>query len=148
MQTLGRKLVDAINAIDPTPGWTVLDRLVRAQNIDWRFRSSEQIAQLLSAAGHPATSAEVKCFGEDHWIPGNDLDRVARGLRCLHAARSAEIQGGDLTKDFNGFRIFARAYLGSLMVPAYGRSPRDVLPLVIEHCLRWHRVLRCLSGVK
>jgi hypothetical protein len=109
--------VDAIDAINPAPVWTVLDRLVRAQSIDWRFRSSENIARLLSAAGHAASRSEVECFGDDHPIPGNDLDRVASGLPRLQAARSGEIQGGD----FNGFRIFARAYLGSLIVPAYGR---------------------------
>jgi hypothetical protein len=133
------RAIDAINAINPAPVWTVLDRPVRALSIDWSFRPSEQIAQLLSAADRPATPEAISCFGEDHPIPGRDLDSVEHGLRCLH--RAGQIQGGE----FNHFAIFARAYLGDLIVPAYGRSPKDVLPQVTEHCLGWYRVLRSLS---
>jgi hypothetical protein len=134
--------IAAINTVNPSPVWTVLDRLQRVQMADWSGRSSEQIVQLLSSAGHPPTPQATKCFGEDHTLPGHDLDRVALGLRSLH--RVGQIQGGE----FNHFAIFARAYLGNLLVPAYGRSPRDVLPQVTQHCLDWQRVLRRLSGVE
>jgi hypothetical protein len=139
---LKARAIDVINAINPRPAWTVLDRLQRIQTPNWDGRSSAQIAQLLSATGRPPTPEVLACFGEDHSISGHELDRVARGLRALHKA--GKIQGGE----FNGFAIFARAYLGNLTVPACGRSPRDVLPQLTEHCLGWHRVLRCLSGAE
>ncbi len=135
------RAIDAINAINPTPVWTVLDRLQRAQAPDWNGRRSDQITELLLAAGQSVPPDAVACFGEDHPLPGYDLDQVAHGLRCLH--RAGLIEGGE----FKGYRIYARAYLGELTVPAYERSPRDVLPLVTEHCLRWHRVLHSLSGI-
>jgi hypothetical protein len=98
---------------------SVLDRLQRAQMPDWESRNAIEIAELLRAAGHQIGPEVTSCFGSDHPIPGS-----------LH--RAGQIQNGE----FKGFRIFARAYLGELLVPAYGRSPQDVLPQVAEHCLR------------
>ena len=99
----------------------MLDRLVRAQYIDWDSRNSEEIARLLSTVGYPASPDSIACFGDDHLLPGHALDQVALGLRALH--RAGQIRGGD----FNQYWIFARAYLNHLAVPVYGRSPRDVL---------------------
>jgi hypothetical protein len=107
---------------------------------DWEFRSAAEIAELLRRAGHQPKLEN--CFGSDHSIPGHDLDRVVHGLRSLH--RAGQVEGGE----FKGFRIFARAYLGELLAPAYVRSPQDVLPQVVEHCLRWHRILRDLSSLE
>jgi hypothetical protein len=140
-RTKGRA-IDAINAITPAPTWTVLDRLQRAQAPDWTARSSEEIAGLLIDAGRPALPEAIQCFGEDNPLPAVDLDRVANGLSSLH--RAGQISAGD----FKNYSVFARAYLRDLSVPAYGRSPRDVLPQLTEHCLQWYRVLRCLSGVE
>jgi len=133
------RCVDAIKAVRHGLCWTVLDRLQRAQQPDWEFRDASKIAELLRSAGREPEMGATDDFGEDHLIPGEQLERVARGLRNLH--RAGEIHGGD----FNGYRIFARAYLCELLVPAYGRAPQDVLPQVVEHCERWYHILRELS---
>ncbi len=96
--------------------WTVLDRLQRIQSPDWGFRDASKIAELLRAAGQEPASELSADFGEDHPMPGDALERVARGLKRLH--RAGEIRGGE----FSGFRIYARAYLADLLVPAYGRA--------------------------
>jgi hypothetical protein len=132
---------NAINAVGHQLSWTVLDRLQRIQLSNWESRNSAEIIRLLRAAGHDPEPAIAVYFGIDHPIPGNDLERVAHGLRSLH--RKGQILGGD----FNGYRIFARAYLEELRVPAYGRAPQDVLPQVVEHCIHWYRILRALSGI-
>jgi hypothetical protein len=133
------RCTEAIKASGHELSWTVLDRLQRAQSPDWESRDASTIGELLRNAGREQELVATADFGDDHLIPGHELTRVARGLRNLH--RAGEVRGGD----FNGYRIFARAYLGELLVPAYGRAPQDVLPQVVEHCERWYRILRELS---
>jgi hypothetical protein len=137
-----KRSIAAIQAITPEPTWRVLARLQLVLSANFERRSAGEIAGLLRSAGREVDPGALCCFGEDNVIPGHDLDRVARGLQALH--RAGPIQDGK----FRGFRIYGYADLDELVIPAYGRSPEYLIPQVVEHCLRWHRVLRTCSGVE
>ena len=147
IEMLGREDVRNrfIEALAP-PGrplfWKVYDRPQRAQHADWGARSATEIAEILRVAGRECPADALMCFGEDQQIPANELHRVERGLRLLH--RIPQLQSGP----FEGFKVYARAYLQDLRVPAYDRKPIDVLPQVVKDCVFWYRVLRILSGAE
>ncbi len=137
---LQARAIRTLEAISPPPVWTVLDRLQRVQTANWHARGSNEIVGLLKATGRTDIAEPTGCYGEDHEIPFSNLSQVSQGLQILH--RAGMIQEGS----WRNFRIFARAYLGYLCVPAYGRAPQDVLPQLLEHCMRWHEALRVLSN--
>jgi hypothetical protein len=145
LEMLGREVVrqrfiEAARATGRPFFWTVCDRLQRAQYADWTGRKHAEIEEILQAVGRAVPSDAATCFGEDQKIPCEELDRVRKGLGLLH--RGGELRSGP----FQGCRLFARAYLGELRVPAYDRSPSDVLPELVNQCVTWYRILRILSG--
>jgi len=139
-EVVRRRFIEAARATGRPFFWTVYDRLIRAQYTDWTGRKHAEIEEILRTMDKAVPSDAATCFGEDQKIPCEELDRVRKGLGLLH--RGGEIRSGP----FQGYRLFARAYLGDLRVPAYDRSPSDVLPELVNQCVTWYRILRILSG--
>ena len=67
------RAIRAIENINPSPVWTVLDRLQRAMMPNWYSRNENQIGELLQAAGRTSAAEASGCFGEEHLIAGGDL---------------------------------------------------------------------------
>jgi hypothetical protein len=139
-ESVQKRFIEALRATGRPLSWSVLDRLQRAQHADWNQRGSTRILEILRATGREVDPEVARCFGEDQIIPVDDLARVRGGLAALN--RAGKVLGGP----FQGYRVYARAYLYGREVPAYERAPQDVLPQVTLDCVTWHRILRILSG--